>query len=158
MRIDIANLQDIPLYNEDVREAGFPVAVQRLRQEVASADALLFCTPEYNYSVSGVLKNFIDWMSRPPERPFIGKPAAIIGASPSAQGTVRAQTHLRQICTLLDMHVLNKPEVLIASAKEKFDAEGRLSDEPMRQKIREILIALRDWTRRLDARADSPHE
>src|SRR5690606_15997503 len=81
MRIELAEIGDIPLYNEDIREQGYPSQVQRLREQVRTADAILFATPEYNYSIPGVLKNALDWVSRPPEPPFAGKPAAIIGVS-----------------------------------------------------------------------------
>jgi chromate reductase len=137
---------DIPLYDEDVKERGFPEAAAELRQAIAAADALLVVTPEYNYSVSGVLKNAIDWASRPPEMPLLGKPVAIMGASPGLMGTVRAQLHLRQILGGLNMPILNRPEVLIRQAAAKFDAEGRLIDEDTRKHIRQLLERLMDWT------------
>jgi chromate reductase, NAD(P)H dehydrogenase (quinone) len=152
LSLTIAEIADIPLYDEDVRQAGFPPPVQRLREAIATADALLFATPEYNYSVSGVLKNAIDWASRPPDQPFNGKPVAIMGASAGLWGTSRAQYHLRQSCVFLNMLPINKPEVLIAQAQNKFDAEGRLADQTTRDLIAQLLVALRDWTRRLDPR------
>src|SRR5690606_14643975 len=111
MRIEAADIATIPLYNEDVRDQGWPAPVERLREQVRAADALLFVTPEYNYSVPGVLKNAIDWVSRPPEQPFAGKPAAVMGASPGRLGTARAQYHLRQSMVFLDVRLLNRPEV-----------------------------------------------
>jgi chromate reductase, NAD(P)H dehydrogenase (quinone) len=152
MSLTMAEIADIPLYNEDVRQAGFPPPVQRLREAIAAADALLFATPEYNYSVSGVLKNAIDWASRPPDQPFNGKPVAIMGATAGLWGTSRAQYHLRQSCVFLNMLPINKPEVLIAQAQNKFDAEGRLTDQTTRDLLVQLLVALRDWTRRLAAR------
>ena len=149
MSLAHAEIADIPLYNEDVRQAGFPPPVQRLRDAIAGADALLFATPEYNYSVSGVLKNAIDWASRPPDQPFNGKPVAIMGATAGLWGTSRAQYHLRQSCVFLNMLPINKPEVLIAQAQNKFDAEGRLTDQTTRDLLAQLLVALRDWTRRL---------
>jgi chromate reductase, NAD(P)H dehydrogenase (quinone) len=149
MSLILAEIADIPLYNEDVRQAGFPPPVQRLREAIVAADALLFATPEYNYSVSGVLKNVIDWASRPPDQPFNGKPVAVMGASAGLWGTSRAQYHLRQSCVFLNMLPINKPEVLIAQAQNKFDAEGRLTDQTTRDLIAQLLVALRDWTRRL---------
>jgi chromate reductase, NAD(P)H dehydrogenase (quinone) len=149
MAIDIFDLSPIPLYNEDVKVAGFPPPVQQLRDKIKAADALLFATPEYNYSMSGVLKNAIDWASRPPDQPFNDKPVAIMGASPSALGTGRAQYHLRQSCIFLNMHLLNKPEVMIAAAQTKFGEQGQLTDEPTRGFIRELLVNLAAWTRRL---------
>ena len=150
--LTIAEIADIPLYNEDVRQAGFPPPVQRLREAIAGVDALLFATPEYNYSVSGVLKNAIDWASRPPDQPFNAKPVAIMGATAGLWGTSRAQYHLRQSCVFLNMLPINKPEVLIAQAQNKFDAEGRLTDQTTRDLLAQLLVALRDWTRRLAPR------
>ena len=139
----------LPLYNEDVRAQGFPASVEELREGIRTADALLFVTPEYNYSVPGVLKNAIDWASRPPDQPFNGKPAAIMGASPSMLGSARAQYHLRQICVYLNIFLVNQPEVFVAGANKKFDAEGRLTDEPTRTLIAQLLQSLLNWTARL---------
>jgi chromate reductase len=150
MTIEIFDLSPIPPYNEDVKNVGFPPPVQELRQRIAAADALLIATPEYNYSMSGVLKNAIDWASRPPEQPFNDKPVAIMGASPGATGTARAQYHLRQSGIFLNMHFVNKPEVMIATAASKFDAEGRLTDETTRGFVRDLLASLAAWTRRLN--------
>jgi chromate reductase len=147
---DSFDIGRLPLYNEDVRAQGFPPAVEELREQIRSADAILFVTPEYNYSVPGVLKNAIDWASRPPDQPFNGKPAAIMGASPSMLGSARAQYHLRQICVFLNIFLVNQPEVLIAGANNKFDAEGRLTDEPTRKFVGQLLQALVDWTERLN--------
>jgi chromate reductase len=142
-------LEAIPLYNEDVREQGFPVPVCELRAAIARADALLFVTPEYNYSVPGVLKNAIDWASRPPDQPFNGKPCAIMGASISMLGSARAQYHLRQSCVFLNMFPLNQPEVMIANAADRFGPDGALKDEKSARLIRQLLEALAAWTRRL---------
>jgi chromate reductase, NAD(P)H dehydrogenase (quinone) len=149
MAIDIADIRDIPLYDEDVRAKGLPPSVQRFREQVAAADAILFVTPEYNYSVPGVLKNAIDWASRPPAQPFADKPIAIMGASGGLGGTLRAQYHLRQIMVFLDAHVLNKPEVFVRSAQDAFDAELQLKDERTRKVVGELLQALATWTKRL---------
>lgn len=142
MTIQVADIAAIPLYNEDVRAQGFPAPVETLRQQIKAADALLIACPEYNYSMSGVLKNAIDWASRPPEQPFAGKPLAIMGAAAGMAGSARAQYHLRQACVFLDMHPLNKPEVLIGAAQTKFDAAGNLTDETARGLIRDLLAAL----------------
>lgn len=146
VEIEIADISDLPLYNDDVREQGYPPSVQRLREQVHAADALLFATPEYNYSIPGVLKNAIDWVSRPPAQPFAGKPAAIMGASPGAIGTARAQYHLRQVGVFLDLHFLNKPEVMIGSAGTRFGANGHLTDTATREHVQKLLVALRDAT------------
>ena len=149
LSIESADITDVPLYNEDVYAQGFPPPVERLREQIRAADGLLFVTPEYNYSIPGVLKNAIDWVSRPPEQPFAGKPAAVMGASPSTLGTARAQYHLRHSLVGLDVHFLNAPEVMIASAHTRFDAQGRLTHEPTREIIGKLLEALAAWTRRL---------
>jgi len=149
MALEIAEIGDIPVYNDDVRQVGYPPAVEKFRAQIAAADALLFATPEYNYSISGVLKNAIDWASRPPDPPVIGKPVGIMGATGSLWGTTRAQYHLRQCFVFLNMFPVNKPEVLIAQAPSKFDAAGKLTDQPTRDVIAQLLVALRDWTRRL---------
>ena len=144
-------LRQIPPYDDDVRLKGFPPAVQQLRDQLRAADALLVVSPEYNYSTSGVLKNAIDWASRAPDQPFDGKPVALMGASQGVFGTARAQYQLRQMMVFLNGLVLNKPEVMIGQSATKFDAEGRLTDEPTRKFIADLLIALVTWTRRLQA-------
>ena len=149
MTLEIAGLDGIPPYNEDIRAAGLPPAVVTLRERIAAADALLIATPEYNFSVPGVLKNAIDWASRPPDQPFDGKPLAILGASPGRTGTARAQYHLRQCFVFLNAHLLNKPEVMIAGANQLFDEAGRLTDEATRAHLARLLAALADWARRL---------
>ena len=152
MEIEDFDIAPIPLYNEDLRVQGFPPAVQALRDKILAADALLFVTPEYNYSIPGVLKNAIDWASRPPERVFSGKPAAIMGASGGRLGTARAQYHLRQTGVFLDLHFINKPEVMISFAEKAFDTSGRLADETARKLIAELLVNLADWTERSHAK------
>ncbi len=149
MTIDIFSIRDIPLYDEDERAKGFPAPVQALRDAIKAADALLLATPEYNYSTSGVLKNAIDWASRPPEQPFDGKPIAIMGVSGGIFGTARAQYQLRQMFIFMNGHILNKPEVMIGGAGSRFDAAGKLTDEATRGFVKAQLEALRDWTLRL---------
>jgi chromate reductase len=151
VKIESGEIGDLPLYNDDLRQAGYPAAVQRLRDQVQRADAIIFVTPEYNYSVPGVLKNAIDWVSRPPDQPFAGKPASMMGASPGGLGTGRAQYHLRQVGVYLDLKFLNGPEIMISQAKERFDPEGRLIHEPTREFIRKHLLALQHWTRVIQA-------
>src|SRR5262249_43834918 len=140
MTIETADIGSFPLYNEDLRAQGFPAPVETFRRQIKQADALLFSSPEYNYSISGVLKNAIDWASRPPEQPFAGKPVAIMGAGAGMAGTARAQYDLRRCCVFLDMHPINKPEVLIGVAHTKFDAEGAFTDEVGRGLIRDMLV------------------
>lgn len=152
MSLEVAEIGDIPAYNGDVEEHGAPGSVVQLKERIRTADALLIATPEYNYSIPGVLKNAIDWASRPPQPPFKGKPLAIMGASMGMFGSARAQYHLRQTAVFLDMHPLNKPEVMVAMAHTKFDEKGRLVDEKTREFIRDLLIALGAWTRRLQSK------
>lgn len=149
--LEIAEIGDLPLYDDDVRQAGYPASVQRLRDQLAGADAILFATPEYNYSIPGVLKNAIDWASRPPEQPFNEKPVAIMGASGGILGTARAQYQLRQMLVFLNAHPINKPEVMIGQAQTKFDAQGKLADEPTREFIRALVASLVTWTKRIKA-------
>ena len=148
---DYDGLAGIPPFNQDVLDAGgFPAEPQRLRDMIKRADAVLFVTPEYNFSVPGVLKNAIDWASRPPETPFTRKPCAIMGATTGAIGTSRAQYHLRQMCVFLDMYPINKPEVLVAFAAQKFDKDGKLTDQATAGFVKDLLANLRDWTNKLN--------
>jgi chromate reductase len=148
MTIEEADIRDVPLYDEDTRTRGWPPAVERLRSRLAAADAVLIVTPEYNYSIPGVLKNAIDWVSRGERQPLADKPLAIMGASGGLSGTMRAQYDLRKIAVFLDMHPLNKPEVFVRSAAEKFES-GVLVDEPTKKVVAAQLEALATWTRRL---------
>ena len=149
MAIQRFSLSKLPLYDDDVRLAGYPSNVQALRDAVARADAVLFASPEYNYSVSGVLKNAIDWVSRPPSQPFAGKPVAIVSASLGMLGGGRGQYHLRQVGVALDMRILNKPEVMVSRASEKFDKDLLLTDADTQKQLRSVLEALLDWTQKL---------
>jgi len=133
---------DLPLYNDDVRVQGYPPPVSRLREQIADADGVLIATPEYNFSIPGVLKNAIDWASRPPEQPFDGKPVAIMGVSTGRFGTVRAQNHLRQAFLFLNANVLNKPAVMVGNAATMFDDGGRLADASTREHVAKLLEAL----------------
>ena len=134
MHIDLLHYADVPVYNGDVEAAGLPESVSRVRDQVAHADAILIATPEYNYSIPGVLKNVIDWMSRKdaaqPEQPtqLFHKPLGIIGASIGQFGTTRAQLHLRQICVYTNMVPLNQPQILIGHAHDRFDDNGEITD------------------------------
>lgn len=143
------DLDGIPPFNQD-HEKEPPPAVRQFKAAIVEADAILIVTPEYNYSVPGVLKNAIDWASRPyGDSAWDGKPVGIMGASVGMLGTGRAQYHLRQMFVFLNMFPLNQPEVMIANADEKFDDDGNVKDEKTAQKIRELLEALADWARRL---------
>jgi chromate reductase len=149
MRIEIADISAIPLYNEDVRTAGYPDVVVALKERVRAADAILLVSPEYNFSVPGVLKNTLDWLSRPPAPPFDGKPVAIMGASTGMVGTARGQYHLRQVLLFMNTFTVNKPEVFISQAATKFSADGELTDAPTAQVIGELLASLQKLKQRL---------
>lgn len=151
--LDIFDLEGIPAFSED-HERNPPEKIVELKRRIRAADAVLFATPEYNYSIPGVLKNAIDWASRPyGDSAWNGKPAAIMGASVGSTGTARAQYHLRQIMVYLNMYPLNRPEVMIANASQRFDAQGNLIDADTRQHIQRLLESLVQWVRRLSGAA-----
>ncbi len=146
MTIELASIRDIPLYDADLEARGFPEAVTALSAKVKAADALLIATPEYNFSIPGVLKNTIDWLSRPPlDAVLVRKPVAIAGAG-GRLGSARAQYHLRQVCACLSMLPVPRPEVFVLAAWEKFDAQGRLNNAADEKQITDLLAALADWT------------
>jgi chromate reductase, NAD(P)H dehydrogenase (quinone) len=149
MMLEIYDLSSLPLYNIDLESGGYPKPVQEFRESIAASDALLIATPEYNFSIPGVLKNAFDWASRNPNSPLQQKPVAVMGASTGLTGTARAQMHLQQVFLYNNMFMLNKPHVYISRAVEKFDANGKLIDETTRNIIRDQLVALAAWTRRL---------
>jgi chromate reductase len=152
--LDTFDLDGIPGFNED-EEQSPPAKVVELKRRIREADAILFVTPEYNYSVPGVLKNAIDWASRPyGDSAWSGKPAAVMGASVGSVGTARAQYHLRQIFVFLDIYAINKPEVMIGNAAERFAPDGSLIDETSRELIRKLLANLVEWA----ARVNPPHD
>jgi chromate reductase len=148
-RVEIFELDGIPPFNQD-EEGNVPERVTALKQAIRAADAILIVTPEYNYSVPGVLKNAIDWASRPyGDSAWEGKPVAVMGAAAGPLGSARAQYHLRQIFVFLNMFPVNRPEVMISAAQEKFDVQGNLINETSRKLIRQLLENLVAWTLRL---------
>ena len=150
--LEIFDIDGIPLFNQD-DEKSPPAKVVELKRRIREADAILFCTPEYNYSVPGVLKNAIDWASRPyGDSAWAKKPVAVMGASVGALGTARAQYHLRQMFVFLDMYAVNQPEVMIAGASQRFDAQGNLTDETSRKLIQQLLQNLVGWCQRVEQR------
>lgn len=156
--IEVFALDGIPGFNEDDEQRP-PANVVELKRRVRSADALLFVTPEYNYSIPGVLKNAIDWASRPyGDNAWSGKPAAVMGASIGGIGTARAQYHLRQVFVFLNVHAINQPEVMIGNAADRFDAQGNLKDETSKQLIRQLLQNLVDWSQRVQVPQSIPYE
>ncbi len=147
--LKVFEIEGMPLFNQDL-EANPPQIVKDFKAQIRRADAILIVTPEYNYSMPGVLKNAIDNASRPyGDNAFAGKPVAMMGASVGMLGTARAQYHLRQSCVFLDMHPLNQPEVMVPFAQDKVDQSGRVTDPKTREKIKELLEALVAWTRKL---------
>lgn len=142
-----SGLGDIPMYNSDDQAKGFPVSVTALGAAIAAADGVVIVAPEYNYSVPGVLKNAIDWVSRLAPQPFIGKPVSIMSASMGVLGGVRMQYHLRQILVFLDAQPMNKPEVFIGGVHQKL-TDGQLTDEGTRKFLAEHMAAFATWTRR----------
>lgn len=150
MQLELAEIADIPFYDGDVEATGLPAPVQRFKAQIRAADALLIATPEYNYAIPGLLKNALDWASRPAgQSALAGKAMAVIGASTGVLGTARAQMQLRQLALGLDVQVANRPEVLLGHAASKFDAQGRLTDETARTLLRNLLLTLQTLALRL---------
>lgn len=154
MALEIASLDEIPMYNQDLdRDDVRPDAVERLKRAVAAADAVLIATPEYNHSIPGVLQNAIDWLSRPAMRsPLAGKPVAIVGSSPGALGAVRAQQQLKLVLMATLAEVMPHPGVGVGQVHEKFAAQGGLVHEPTRKFLSAFLGELDGWVRRTGAR------
>lgn len=147
--IETFDLEGIPPFNQDLEKQA-PESVRNFKAKIKAADALLIVTPEYNYSIPGVLKNAIDWASRPyGDSAFDGKPVAIMGASIGSIGTARAQYHLRQCFVFLNMYSVNQPEVMVSLAQDRFDAAGKLTDRTTGQKIVELLESLVVLARKL---------
>jgi chromate reductase len=148
VELEIFEIAGIPFYNQD-DEGNLPAPVREFKDKLQRADAVLIVTPEYNYSVPGVLKNAIDWASRPyGTNSFNDKPVAIMGATIGTLGTARAQYHLRQMMVFLNAHPLNMPEVMVPSAADKFKG-NELVDAHTQDKVREQLVALAAWAKRL---------
>ena len=149
MNIEIFDLEGIPPFNQDTEE-NMPEKVKEFKTKIREADAILIASPEYNYSVPGVLKNAIDWASRPyGDNPFDGKPVAIMSASLGMLGGARAQYHLRQIFVFLNMYPINRPEVIVPFAQDKLDASGKLLDDNTKKFLGQLLHNLANWTRKL---------
>lgn len=159
MSLEIYDLNAIPLYNADLEVAGLPDPVRDFKAHIAAADALLISTPEYNSSMPGVLKNALDWASRPVgQSPLSGKPAAGIGVSPGQFGAIRTLMQLRQVFVFTNMLPMSQPELFVTQAREKFDEQGNLVDAATRQRLAQFLESLRRWTIRLKAGAEALEE
>jgi chromate reductase len=148
-KIEIFDLQPIPLFNQD-EEKSPPASVTEFKERIRAADAILIATPEYNYGIPGVLKNAIDWASRPyGDNAWNDKPVALMGATPGLLGTARAQILMRPLLSYLNMHTVNQPEVMITKAHEKFDSQGNLTDDASKKLMMQLLQNLVNWTKRL---------
>ncbi len=145
LQVDEFDIAGVPLYNGDVEAAGNPPAVTALKTTIKEADGLLVATPEYNRGMPGVLKNALDWASRPPDQALRGKPVALIGATPGGFGTRSAQFQIRQILGNPGCAVLAKPELWVSGASEKFNEAGDLTDDDVRQELGDVLSAFRSW-------------
>jgi chromate reductase, NAD(P)H dehydrogenase (quinone) len=149
MKIEIFDLAEVPLYNGDVEAEGDPEAVARLKKAIAAADGVLMATPEYNHGVPAVMKNAVDWASRPPGSAVLGgKPVGIIGASPGITGSARGQSQLRQAFEFTNSYCMPQPELLVFKAHEKFDSDGKLTDEATARFLGRYLTAFAAWVRR----------
>jgi chromate reductase, NAD(P)H dehydrogenase (quinone) len=149
MQLEISDLEDIPPFNQNIKQ-NMPDKVKAFKTKIREADGILIATPEYNFSVPGVLKNAIDWASRPyVDNPFDGKPVAIMSASPGMLGGANAQLHLRQTCVFLNMYPINKPLVIVTFAQDKFDANGKIVDDNTKKFLIQLLENLANWTRKL---------
>lgn len=147
--LEIYDVSKLPLYNQDLDET-MPPSVKEFKRKIREADAILFASPEHNYTVTAVLKNAIEWGNRPPgDASWDGKPAAMMSASSGARGGARAQLHLRQIMVDLNMHPINRPLLLVANEDEKFDANLKLTDQQTRETLRDLMVRLVEWTIKL---------
>ena len=149
MTMTYARIEDLPLFNQDVFDAGLPESAKRFRAEVTAADGVLIASPEYNFSLSAALKNAIDWASRPPNQSWQDKPVAIFSVSQGPMGGARVQYDARRILGQLWAHVLPRPEVFIGNAPSKFDAQGKLTDETTRKFLADLLLGFKDWIARM---------
>ena len=147
--LKITAIGDIPLFNQDIFDAGLPESAKHFRAEVSEADGVLIASPEYNFSLSPALKNAIDWASRPPNQSFQDKPIAVFSASAGPLGGARVQYDVRRILGQLWAHVLPRPEVFIGSAQGKFDAQGKLTDDTTRKFLSDLLLGFKDWIVRM---------
>lgn len=152
MEVELAGIEGVPVFSEDLEKEGMPEAVAELRLKGKAADGILFGCPEYNYGIAGPLKNALDWLSRAhgePRTPFIGRPVAILGASMSLIGTARAQAQLRQSLQACGALTMPSPEVYVIRAQDKFDAEGQLTDKPTRDAVAKLMAGFGAWIAKL---------
>lgn len=147
--LEIHDISNLPLYNQDL-DRNIPLSVKEFKRKIRETDAILFASPEHNYTITAVLKNAIEWGNRPPgDASWDGKPAAIMSASSGARGGARAQLHLRQIMVDLNMHPINRPLLLVANEEDKFDENLKLTDLQIRETLRDLIVRLVEWTIKL---------
>jgi chromate reductase len=149
MSMTFAQIGDIPMYNQDIFDAGIPQPAKRFYDEIAAADGVLIATPEYNFSLPAVLKNAIDWVSKMPKQPFDNKPIAVFSASQGPLGGARVQYDVRKILVQLWGLVLPRPEVFIGAAQTKFDKDGKLTDEATKKFLTDLLAGFKPWVERM---------
>jgi chromate reductase, NAD(P)H dehydrogenase (quinone) len=149
MTLRITSIADLPIFNQDVFDAGIPEPAKRLRAEIVEADGVLIASPEYNFSLTAALKNAIDWASRPPNQSWQDKPVAIFSVAPGPLGGARVQYDLRRILGQIWAHVLPRPEVFIGAGPTKFDSQGKLTDETTRKFLTDLLAAFKPWVERM---------
>ena len=149
MTMRITSIADLPMFNQDVFDAGLPEPVKRFRAAVSAADGVLIATPEYNFSLPPLLKNAIDWVSKMPNQPFMNKPIAVFSSSQGPLGGARVQYDVRRILGQLWAHVLPRPEVFIGSAPGKFDAQGKITDEATKKFLADLLAGFKPWVERM---------
>lgn len=143
VQFSILDVSEIPIYNQDLEAPTMPSSVLELKRQVEAADALLISTPEYNYSIPGMLKNVIDWLTRPSGQSSLNeKPVAIMGGTPGNYGATMAQNHLRQILNALNMHTVNRPGILVPQIHLKFNEQGQLTDETLKGLLKDLMNAL----------------
>jgi chromate reductase len=149
-RLELFDIDGIPLYDQDTEVLGIPEIVKRFKEKIERADAILISTPEYNHSFPGVLKNAIDWASRPyGHNSFDGKPVAVMSAATGMFGGVAAQDQLKQVLLALNMRLVTQPAVIVTSAQHKFDLDNELTDPDTKQFMKQLLANLVDLTRKL---------
>ena len=151
LSITITSLGELPMYNQDVFDAGIPAPVKRHYDEIAAADGVLIATPEYNFSLPPLLKNAIDWVSKMPNQPYTNKPVAVFSASQGPLGGARVQYDVRRILVQLWGLVLPRPEVFIGAAQTKFDKEGKLTDEATKKFLSDLSVGFKTWIERMRA-------
>ncbi len=147
--VEVFDIGSFPLYNEDLEENGLPAEVELFKQAIEKAEAVLIASPEYNYSVPGVLKNALDWASAPDDKPLSRKPVGIIGASTGFAGTARMQFHLKSVLLDLNMYVLPKPDLYVTFSEEKFDSTGKLTDSKTQESLVRFIAEYTLWVKKL---------